>query len=133
MSLAGLVARGRAAAEAQMLDTCTITRGGGRGEWDEASGTYPEIPVTTVYTGKCKVQTRNVAVSEADAGEREIGVLAWEVHLPVAGTGGLTRGDTVEVTAAAFDDALVGRRFTVTGPHVGTAKTARRLPVEAVV
>lgn len=129
----GAVLAGRRAAESLMLDSCIVSRPGGEPVWDENRGDYVAPAPVTVYEGRCKVQTRNVAVAEADAGEREIGVLAWEVHLPVDGTGGVTRGDTVEVTAAALDSSLVGRQFTVSGPHVGTAKTARRLPVEAVV
>ena len=132
MSAQSATLAGRAAAESLMLDTCTITRRGGERTWDEESGTYTDAEPTTVYEGRCKVQTRNVSVSEVDAGEREVGVLAWEVHLPVVGSEGVRRGDTVTVTAAVFDAALVGRVFTVSGPHVGTAKTARRLPVEAV-
>lgn len=116
-----------------MLDKCRITRSGGERTWDDATGTYTTPAPVTVYEGRCKVQTRNVGVGEPDVAGRETGVLAWEVHLPVAGTGSVARGDTVEVTAAPMDSSLVGRKFTVMAPFVGTAKTARRLPVEAVV
>lgn len=125
---------GRRRAEDLMLDTCTITRPGeGKGTWNEATGTYdPPAPVT-VYTGRCKVQTRDVQVSTPDVAGREAFVVEWTLHLPVVGSEGVRQGDTATVTAAAFDAAMVGRTFVVQGPHVGTAKTARRLPVVAEV
>jgi Family of unknown function (DUF6093) len=124
----------RAQAESLMLDTCTITRAGtGQGVWNETTGSYDPPASTTVYTGPCKVQTRDVQVANPDVAGREAFVVDWTVHLPVVGSEGVRQGDTVTITAAALDAALVGRVFTVDGPHLGTAKTARRLPVKAEV
>lgn len=134
MTVEAEILAGRGEAEAQMLDTCVVTRGSTEPVWDEGTNDMVTPGVTTVYpAGRCKVQTRDVVVTEVEAGEREIGVVRWEVHLPVDGSGGVRRGDIVTVTAAVLDASLVGRKFTVQGPHAGTAKTARRLPVEAVV
>jgi Family of unknown function (DUF6093) len=126
---------GRALAEVLMVDECAVTRHEDEaGTWDEAAGDFviPPGSTTTVYLGPCKVQTRQAAIVEADVGERQVGIVRWEIHLPVTGSEDVARGDTVTVTASVLDDALVGRQFTVTGPFVGTAKTARRLPVEAL-
>lgn len=126
--------RFRAEAESLMLDTCTITRAGaGQGTWNDATGQYDPPARTTVYSGKCKVQTRDVQVANPDVAGREAFVVDWTIHLPVVGSEGVRQGDTVTITAAALDAALVGRTFTVDGPHLGTAKTARRLPVRAEV
>lgn len=130
--LSAFVAGFQADAESMMTDSCRVTRSGGERTWDDATGTYTTPSATVLYEGKCRVRPRNLAVAEPDVAGRETGVLAWEVHLPVAGTGAVTRGDTVEITAAAMDPSLVGRRFTVMAPFVGSV-TARRLPVEAVV
>lgn len=117
-----------------MLDTCTITRPGeGKGTWNESTGTYDPPAPTTVYAGKCKVQTRDVQVTTPDVAGREAFVVEWRLDLPVVGSEGVRQGDTATITASALDAALVGRVFTVQGPHVGTAKTARRLPVSAEV
>lgn len=115
-----------------MLDTCTVTRAGtGPGTWDDTTGTNTPPAATTVYTGRCKVQTRDVQVGEHDVAGRVAFVVEWSVHLPIVGSEGVKQGDTVHIDTAALDSALVGRTFTVDGPHLGTAKTARRLPVRA--
>lgn len=117
-----------------MLDRCVITRApAGKGVWDPATGTYaPAVPVD-VYAGACRVVAVNAAHRDVDAGDREVSISRWEVHLPVAGSEAVRAGDTVQVTAAVFDPAMVGRVFTVASPHAGSQMTARRLPVEAVV
>ena len=117
-----------------MLDSCVITRpAAGKGTWNESTGQYDPDPPTTVYTGKCKVQTRDVQVTTPDVAGREAFIVEWTLHLPVVGSEGVRQGDTAQVTASALDAALVGRTFVIQGPHVGTAKTARRLPVSAEV
>ena len=137
MSDASAVAFGRAAAEARMTDACTITRpGAGDPVFDPESGEMvPPAPVT-MYSGVCRVKAVTAAVTEVDAGERQVGVVRLEVHLPVEhatyDTAKVHRGDTVTVTAATLDPGLVGRTFTVSAGFVGSQNTARRLPVEAV-
>lgn len=134
MSVTSAVLAGRQAAEALMVDACVVTRGGGAGVRDPETGLVVPSAGTEVYSGPCKVQTRNMAVTDTDAGEREFGVLAWELHLPVADSENVHRGDTATITAAhPVSSVAVGQSFTVAGPHAGTLKTARRLPVEAVV
>lgn len=132
MSAAAAVLAGRVAAEALMTDACRITSEGGS-VWDESAGTFtPGAPVV-VYEGRCKLQTRNVMVRPADAGDREVGVARLELHLPVAGSEAVTRGHVATMTACDLDAAAVGEAFTISGPHVGSMKTARRLPIDAVV
>ena len=117
-----------------MLDTCVITRpGDGDKVWNPDTGTYDPVPPVTVYSGRCKVQTRDVQVATADVAGREAFIVEWRLDLPVVGSEGVRQGDTAEITASVLDAALVGRRFVIQGPHVGTAKTARRLPVVAEV
>lgn len=124
----------RRQAESLMLDSCTITRAGtGQGTWNEGTGSYDPPAPSTVYAGKCKVQTRDVQVANPDVAGREAFVVDWTIHLPVVGSEDVRQGDLVHIDAAALDAALVGREFTVDGPHLGTAKTARRLPVKAEV
>jgi len=117
-----------------MLDTCVITRPNPeRGPFNDATGTYGTLPPITVYSGRCKVQTQDVALTTADVAGREAFIVSWRLDLPVVGTEGVRQGDTATITASALDAALVGRVFTVQSPHIGTAKTARRLPVVAEV
>lgn len=134
MSVEAAVAAGRLAAEQLMLDSCVITRAGsGQGVWNDTTGRYDPPAASTVYSGRCKVQTRDVQVANPDVAGREAFVVDWTVHLPVVGSEDVRQGDTVTVTGAVLDVALVGRVFTVDGPHLGSLKTARRLPVKAEV
>jgi len=132
VSAESAVLAGRVAAEALMLDACRITDAA-EAVWDEDAGTYTPGDPVVVYEGRCKLQTRNVMVRPADAGDREVGVVRLELHLPIAGSEAVTRGHVVTMTACQLDAAVVGELFTVTGPHVGSIKTARRIPIDAVV
>lgn len=116
-----------------MLDACVVTRPSAGSTVDPGTALVVTPPPTTIYTGKCKVQTRDVQVTTPDVAGREASIVRWELHLPVVGSEAVREGDTATITASALDTALVGQVFTVQGPHVGTAKTARRLPVEAEV
>ena len=115
-----------------MIDKCRIT-GASASIWDEDAGTYTPGDPVVVYEGRCKLKTRNVMVRPADAGDREVGVVRLELHLPINGSGAVARGHIVTMTESELDAAEVGESFTVTGPHVGSITTARRLPIEAVV
>ena len=132
--IAAMLPELREQAESLMFDACSITRPGeGKGTWNESTGQYdPPAPVT-VYAGKCKVQTGEVVVSTADVAGREAFIVASRLDLPVVGSEGVQQGDTATITASALDVALVGQVFTVQSTHIGTAKTARRLPVVAEV
>jgi hypothetical protein len=128
MSLGGIVARGRAAAERLMVDTCTIKRPTGMSGTDPVTETY----AAAHYTGACRVVTREVDAITPDAGEREATVLRLRVDLP-ATTSDVRVGDVVTVTASTYDAQLVGRSFRVVAPFHGSQKTARRVPVEEML
>jgi hypothetical protein len=127
MSLGGIVARGRAAAERLMVDTCTIVRVTGQ-TTNPTTGVVTDT-TTAVYTGKCKVQVRDVDAQNPEAGDRAYTVLKLRVDLP-ADTTGVDTGDIVTITAAPYDAELVDRTFRVVAPFFGSQKTARRVPVE---
>ncbi len=110
MTRATLLARAQSAAEAGMLDTCTITRAGIR-TTDTTTGAVT-TPTTTVYTGKCRILQAQAQAQREDVGEDHLLLLRIEVQLPVAVTG-LAVGDRITVTAAAHDADLVGRVFRV--------------------
>ncbi len=122
--------RGRAAAEALMTDTCVVSAT--VMAYNPAS--YQSEPtLTAVYSGPCKLQTRALVVLEREAGETEQAEVRHELHLPMVGSEAVVRGCVATVTASVYDSALVGKSFTVAGPHVGSHKTARRVPVTADV
>lgn len=130
MSAASVLARGRAAALALMVDTCTIRHQTGS-TTDRLTGRQTPT-YSTLYTGVCRVQQAVAMGSRAEAGEVEPVLLRLEVQLPVADTEGITRGDLVTITAATLDDDLVGRVFRIRDLHHKTHATSRRLQCEEV-
>jgi len=128
VTVASILARGRAQAEALMTDTCAISRVTGQA-LDEGDGTYTDT-VSAVYAGKCRVQTRNMAVAATPlSGEREVVALQLEVSIPISASAPQV-GDLVTMSAAAHDSALVGRVFRVREEMHKSHATARRLVVQ---
>lgn len=121
-----LLIRGRAAAEAGMVDTCQIRRVTAQTTDDltgEVDKTYAD---PDPYTGKCRVQqTRLPSSADHEAGQDTIVLLTLEVQLPMAVTG-LQLGDEITVTASQDPD-LVGRTFLVRALAHKTEATARRV------
>ena len=130
MSALDLIAKGRAAAEAIMLDTCTIRRRTGE-TTDPDTGEVTPV-YTTIMTGqKCKVQTRGYWGEPRDIGEAAKVVLAFEVHLPVSVTGLVTR-DEITIDTATSDPELVGRTFRIKDLAHKSLATARRFLCQEV-
>lgn len=111
-----------------MVDSCDITRAGD--PVTDANGNVT-VPTTSVYSGKCKLQTQEGYPSNPDAGEHQWTAATYTVHVPVSGTGGVRVGDTVTVTDS-FDPANVDRVFRVESTPRKTFGSAFRLVVEEV-
>jgi hypothetical protein len=124
MSAASALARGRAAVEALMVDACTITRVGER-DTDTTTGEVTE-PVSTLYTGQCRVQQAQAQATEETVGEDHLLLLRLEVQLPMSVTG-LEVGDLITITASVHDPDLPGRVFRIHDLAHKTHATARRV------
>lgn len=128
MSLTQVLASGRAAAEALMVDTCTVTRVTGQA-LDEDTGAYVDT-TSTIYSGKCRVQVRNAATAALPlAGEREVVAFMLELQIPMSAAA-LAVGDKVTITASTHDTNLVNRVFRVRELFHKTHATARRTLVQ---
>lgn len=121
-----MLARGQAAAEAGMVDTCLIEHRTGE-TTDPFSGETVDT-YATVYSGKCRFQSSSGQAQQADAGEAYLLLQRTEVQLPIAVTG-VDVGDRVTCTAAGRDADLVGRQFLVRDLAYKTDATARRLQI----
>ena len=130
MSAASAMLRGRVAAEALMVDTCTVTRLAGQ-PTDGAGHVIKTY--TTVYTGKCKIQRqpRPANARTATIGEAEEFLTRLELHVPTTVTA-IASDDIVTVTASAYDAALVGRLFHVRALAHKSLTTAHRFGLEEV-
>lgn len=123
--------RGRAAAEASMVDSCLIERA--------ASSTMDANGVVTrtwspIYRGRCRFQEQSgrTAAQIEKPGEAFVRLLHRELQLPVATSLGVRAEDRVTPTACVNDPDLVGRRHFVKSEAAGSEKTARRLGIEEV-
>lgn len=126
MSAESALLAGRAAAESLMVDACTINRATGGSATNLVTGVVTDTK-TTVYAGKCRVQSRALTAQSPDAGEASLALAQFEVQVPMSVVGVRT-GDFVTITASALDPDLVGRSFRVTVPAHKTHATARRFP-----
>lgn len=128
-SIDGLLADGRAAHEALMIDACTIGREGtpvlDRGTSQLTPGT-----VTALYSGKCRLKAQRMP-RPAEAGEELQMVARYELALPFSAQPAdeLRVGDLVTMTASA-DTRLVGQRLRVMAVDFGSTATAWRLTVQ---
>lgn len=122
--------RGRIAAESLMLDACTITRPG-EVVTDPNTGDVTNTS-TEVYSGKCKVQSKDSATASPEAGEASFTVVSRQVHIP-ANAADVRDGDVVTITAARLNAFTVGKQYRVSGFTPDTFDTAARLPVKEIL
>lgn len=127
MSRESVLARGRAAAEAGMVDTCVIRRVAS-GSTDPDTGVITPT-YATVYTGRCRVQQSAAQATGVEAGQAYRLILRLELQLPMTVTG-VQPEDEVEVTASEHDPDLPGRVFRVRDLAYKSHATARRIGVE---
>lgn len=123
----GMLATARAAAESLMVDACTIKRQTGTTE--DANGVVTPTYAAPFYTGRCKVQARDVDAQNPEAGDAVHTVLRLRVDVPMSVTG-VEVDDVVTITSSVYDPDLATRRFRVVAPFHKSQATARRLPVE---
>jgi hypothetical protein len=112
-----------------MVDTCRITEGGDV-VTDAETGDVTR-PRTTVYEGKCKVQSKDSAVSSPNAGEHSFTVVSRQVHIP-ANAADVRDGHEVEILTSRLNAFTVGKVYRVDGFTPDSFDTAFRLPVKEV-
>lgn len=129
MSATSITLRGRAAAEALMADAVTIQHRTGQTTDPDTGVVTPTL--STLYTGKAKIQQQAASASPTTIGEAEVFIGQVEVHVPITVTG-IRPDDLVTVTASALDADLVGKTYRVRGIADKSFLTARRLAVIGV-
>lgn len=112
-----------------MTATCKIERKTGR-TIDESTGAYIDT-YTTVYEGKCKVQTFESYEQSPEAGGHTYTLMRLHLHVPISATG-IQVDDRATITASASDSDLVGAVFRIAGDFAKDHATARRFPVERI-
>lgn len=130
MSIATVLARGRAAAERRMVDECVIVRVTGT-TTDLSSGDVTET-IDPVYAGKCEVQQQAATARDDTVGESSVLLVGRTLKLPVLASIGVLAGDRVTITACVHDPDLVDRQFSVRAEFGKSHATARRIGIEEV-
>jgi hypothetical protein len=134
MITGGQTVHARRMIEQLMVDRCKIETGDtATGEFDEDTGTYPDAQPVFSYEGPCRLKAANTASNEIEAGSQLLVETGLVLSLPVSTSGNVLKNHVAvitEVDPVSGDPALVGKRFRIEGPHVGTSATARRLRVE---
>jgi hypothetical protein len=133
VSVAALLANGRAAAEALMTDTGYVRRAGAL-TTDPDTGvvapSWSNVYASSGTPGVLRVQQHAGTTAEV-GGVAQADLAGLVVSLPITATG-IIPGDQVVIVTAAHDTGLPARVFTVTRVLAKSHATARRLWCEEV-
>lgn len=134
MSRASVLALGRRAAEAGMIDACIIERMVGVTTDLDNGQTTDVMADDPVYTGRCRLREITAAMArEATPAPSVHQAMRYRVlQLPVVGSEDIQVGDVVTMTTCVNDPDMVGRTFVVRDQSGSSEQTARRLGVEEV-
>lgn len=122
--LAAVLVRAQAAAQALMVDTCTISRTAGETTDPDTGQITPTT--TTVYSGPCKVQQMAAIARPEVIAEAAVFVSRYDLHLPMSVIG-VASDDLVTITASVHDPDLVGRTWHIRELAHKTWASARRM------
>ena len=120
--------RGRAKAEALMIDTCIVERLSGT-ETNPTTGVVSDS-WETIYEGKCKVQGRSAVAATPTAGKHMYTIEQLMVSLPI--TAHTKPGDRDTIVSAEIDEDLIDIQLQLTELDRGTFRTADRWNVDLV-
>lgn len=127
----------RADAESLMSDSCVVEREGPPDPGaviDPTTGKFPDVPFGVVYRGICgtAVQGTVMAGRARESAGDEVTILRSTLKVP-ASAARLLVNDRVTFLSSAYNPALVGVVFTVTGLLPGSHQTSQKVSVQAVV
>jgi hypothetical protein len=128
--LAGVLPFLREQADSTMIDACVIERPGAPVTNPDTGVVTPSV--TTVYTGKCKVQSKEATAATPNAGGAMFTVVSRQVHIPM-NAADVKDGDVVRMTASLLNTFTVGKRYRVEGFTPDSFDTAARLPVKELL
>ena len=118
---------GRGEAEALMTDSCRIERESGRTVDPDTGQSVPSY--STVYEGKCRLQSRGEWSTDRDIGEAGLTILQVELQVPIGVAPRIN--DRVTMLSAAFNPDLPGTVWTVRGdPGEKSHNTSRKVMLQ---
>ena len=129
MSRVSVLAAGRRAAEAGMVDACAIVRTTGTSTNRDTGVVTPTT--VTVYSGPCRVQEIFGFARDTQPAPDQGQLARYRIlQLPVDTSEDVRAGDQVTVTACVNDADLVGAVMVVRDQSGKTEGTSRRIGVE---
>lgn len=130
MSVSGILARGRALA-ARLSDSEVTVRRAGEPARNPITGKI-ETTWTQIYQGPGRLRFSNGQPREGDQLGQRFSDQSPTLSLPIEGTGHIRVDDVAEISENPFDPGGESLKLRITGLHVQTHSTARRLPVEVL-
>lgn len=121
-----LLARGRAMAEALMVDDCAVLRKIGSAVDDDTGAEVDEF--ATVYTGPCRLRMNTVTGGSASRQVGEQTVTTTRIEWQAPWHVDYVEVDDRVVMLASQSPGLVQRAVQVTGPWLQTTSAACRYP-----
>jgi hypothetical protein len=137
MDVSDILADFRADAESLMTDVCVVEREGPPDPGaviDPVTGKFPDVPFGTVYSGVCGTAVQGTVMAgraRQSAGD-EVTILRSTLKVPATAPRVLVN-DRVTFLSSAFNPALVGVVFTVTGLLPGSHQTSQKVSIQSVV
>jgi hypothetical protein len=117
----------RTAAEAGMVDTCTISRK--TGDSTDLQSAAVTVTIATIYSGKCRVQGHSPSMARPESvGGAYVFQTPFELQLPMSVTG-VQVNDIVTITTSVLDQDLAGRTYWVKELFAKTHATSRRIGI----
>lgn len=135
MSRASVLARGRAAAEAGMVDTCLIQRetGSTTSTTGVKTPTYTQIYPTSGPAGPCRIQELAGFSRETNPSpDQQQLARSRTLQLPVTTSEDVRVGDVVTIVSCVNDPDMVGAVMVVREQSGKSEATARRLGVDQI-
>lgn len=133
MSVASVLAAGRRSAESLMTARCKITR------LKQVTFNNSTLLMSdndpsddVIYEGPCRLRGGLARVTTGDFEGQLLASQQIMLHLPVATSGGVQIGDTVQILDGGDDPTEAGIRVRVQGRAVQTQATAHRFPVNLI-
>ena len=114
-----------------LMQTAVVVRRSGQPVRDPETGTLTPS-LTVIYEGVARLRFPVGKPRDVDQAGQAVSEQSPTLWLPVAESEDVLPGDVGEIVANPADPGSVGLRFRITGVHVQTHSTSRRLPVEVL-
>lgn len=126
----GTIGRARPALYASMLDTCVVRQPATTGQLNESTGLYETTAGTTVYSGRCRLESTSGSSDPTSRDDRPFAEVVYTLLLPWDADG-FAVGQVVAITSSD-DPAIADHTWRVSRVVTKTFRTHQELSLEEV-